>query len=90
MSTAKPVNIKTSDVTFGQVFIDSPELVEALIKDQENVLKFLEEKISHLSLDKITVDECGRLIIDDENFRQALEEIVQDETVMQTVCGFHC
>lgn len=73
-------NLTKSDISFGQVIIKSPELLEALVKDQDEVLKSFEEQISPLDLDKIAVDEYGRIIIDDEKIREALQKIVQDET----------
>jgi hypothetical protein len=60
----------------GQVLIRKKDLIEPLLKDKDHVISNLSQ-ISPISLDHISIDENGNIIVTDANFRAATEAALQ-------------
>jgi hypothetical protein len=76
-----------------RVRIDSPELVEALIKSQNEALQLL-SKYAPVTVDDLDIDRQGRLVISDQKFVQAVQDEQNSPGMMasskNSVCGLGC
>jgi hypothetical protein len=58
-----------------QVLIRKGDLVDPLLKDRDRVVRNL-STISPITLDKVSIDDTGNIIISDPNFRAAVEAVL--------------
>ncbi|MEO3863134.1 hypothetical protein [Acrocarpospora sp. B8E8] len=52
--------------------IDSPSLMDQLIRNQESTLRFLSEEIAPVDVEQVSVDNRGRVVISNQRFREVL------------------
>jgi|SaaInl8_200m_RNA_FD_contig_121_24936_length_1526_multi_4_in_0_out_0_2 hypothetical protein len=99
----KSLEIKPGDVDIedkGLAKLDSPMLTEGLIKDRERTLGKLEGKVgANFTLDQLSIDSDGKVVIDNMKFRDQLEKMLGKEAAIpaaaretrsNTVCNFWC
>lgn len=86
----EPVRIRPQDV---QVSLTSPELVNALIRNREEALRFLSDEVAPVDISDVSVDVEGRVIIENPQFLRALQEQSRDvdpQALLNYICGFGC
>ena len=88
--TSKDIEIDSS----GAVHIHSKGLLNTFIHSPPHALEKLAKDVTYVSIDSISVDDHGRIVIEDDNFRNALK-LKFDKTVEEAtnyVCnnGYQC
>jgi hypothetical protein len=81
-----PVKLETKDYLLGignQVLVRNGQLIEPLVKETATVVQKLSQ-ISPITLDKITIDQSGNVIIADPNFRSAVEGALNGPHALDT------
>ncbi len=58
----------------GKAVLRSTPLVNGLVRKSETTLQTLEAEVASVRLETISIDECGRIVIEDEAFRAALQQ----------------
>lgn len=91
------VVIKRAQVSWNNdnnVIVKNAELIEALISDKEETIAAISKEVSPLTLDMISVDEHGTVIIKDPAFRAKVESLMAEPNKIVTadnhVCGWGC
>jgi hypothetical protein len=75
MASRFKTNVKATDIDFaekGKVRIRSVGLLNTFVQSPKDALKKLENDIGPVPLDKVSVDEHGRIVIADAPFRAKL------------------
>jgi hypothetical protein len=74
----------------GQVLVRNPDLINSLIGDKEKAVRQL-SAVSPLTLDKITVDETGNVVITDDAYAKKVADSFSigggGPTNAATLCG---
>ena len=95
-----PRNIATP--TQNTTVIDSEQLATRLVRsrgaadDKEDPLALLRLASPHLSLDDISIDAQGRVVVEHEGFRTAMSEVMENLTPdaqseeNNGICGWGC
>jgi len=87
------VEVKVADISLPtKTTIASSSLVEGLIRDQRKTLDLL-GKVSPLSVDDISVDSEGRVVIDNPEFAQRLAHGLERAGAAEAnngICGLGC
>ena len=94
----RPVDIDTT--TPGRTTIASAQLATRLVRrrgdnDEDDPLQLLQRAAPTLTLQDISVDDHGRVVIESDEFRTAISDIVQkldphELSADNGVCGFGC
>jgi len=73
---SKPLGITQDQIGFAgsQTAFTSPALLNELLKDKEAMVKSLGDQVVPVTADKLSVDEFGRLVVDDASFAVALRD----------------
>ncbi|EHV9721002.1 hypothetical protein ACTBAC_001107 [Vibrio parahaemolyticus] len=79
----------------GNVVVDSPELINELIHNADDVLGLLSSSGSKINLADISINDEGRVVIDNPDFRKDVEGTLSKVSVMDAaetngICGIRC
>ncbi|OPY72633.1 MAG: hypothetical protein A4E64_02892 [Syntrophorhabdus sp. PtaU1.Bin058] len=89
------VEVKSNDIDFpraGTAKLTSSSLVNALIKDQDAAVGLLRECYTEFSLETLSIDSSGRVVIENEGFTKALQSKLALPTrgLINVICGLSC
>ena len=83
--TADQVSLSGND----QVTISSNNLANALIRSQQNTISLVSENLAPISTEDIQIDEIGRVIIKNNEFRVAISKREELDRVSNGACGLN-
>jgi len=79
----------------GNVVVDSPAMLNELIHNSDEVVQLLSTTGAKVTLGDISINEDGRIVIDNPEFRKAVEGVLSTMTVLAAgdangICGLRC
>lgn len=79
----------------GNVVVDSPAMVNELIHNSDEVLQLLSSGGAQVKLADISIDDEGHVVIDNPNYRKAVEDVLSQKSVVAAgetngICGIRC
>jgi hypothetical protein len=91
------LRVKQSSIQIrdGNTVVNSPAMINELIHNSSEVLQLLGTSGAKVSLGDISVDADGRIVIDNPEFRKAVESVLSTMTVLAAgdangICGLRC
>ena len=76
----------------GTASVHSGELATALVRDSAAALSLIHEAVPSVAIEEISIDDCGRVVIDNEDFRRYVRDLIANPVgaVSQGICGYGC
>ncbi len=91
------LRVKQKDIQIvdGNVVVKSPKMLNELVHNSDEVLQLLAQSGAKVTLGDLSIDDEGRIVIDNPEFRKAVEGVLSTITVMAAgdangICGLRC
>lgn len=91
------LRVKQNDIRVesGNVVINSPQMINELIHNSGDVIQLLSTNGPQVKLSDISIDEVGRIVIDNPEFKKAVEDALSKISALSAgasngICGLRC
>lgn len=76
----------------GVASVKNSALATALVKDTDEAVKLISENAPSVSVSEISIDDCGRIVIDNDEFKGFVNDMISNPVgaVGQGICGYGC